>query len=79
MARIELASVARRAPLIARGRQAGNNRIDTTDEPVECRKMPLIPYYLGKKCNGQRIAWMRHILPPSEQRGGLSLKITLRT
>ena len=40
-------------------KEEGNNRgaaRRSMDESVECRKMPLIPYYLGEKCNGQRIA-----------------------
>ena len=69
MACIELASVAEKE---------GNNRgaaRRSMDESVECRKMPLIPYYLGEKCNGQRIASME---AAHSSRMDHDLQITLR-
>ena len=53
-------------------KKEGNNRgaaRRSMDESVECSKMPLIPYYLGEKCNGQRIA-RDHPKMMSHTRGG---------
>ena len=70
MACIELASSV--------AQKEGNNRgaaRRSMDESVECRKMPLIPYYLGEKCNGQRIASME---AAHSSRMDHDLQITLR-